>query len=59
MIKENYDFSTYTLTGLWADYMRETGSLLTDLGDSNTGQVLEYFLHYMTKKRTQSINELK
>ena len=59
MIKENYDFSTYTPTGLWADYMRETGSLLTHLGDSNTGQVLEYFLHYMTKKRTQSINELK
>ena len=54
-----YDFSAYTLTGLWADYMRETGSLLTHLGDPKTDQVLEYFLHYMTKKRTQSINELK
>ena len=59
MIKENYDFSTYALTGLWADYNRETGSHLTQLGDPKTGPVLEYFLHYMTKKRTQSINELK
>ena len=32
------------------DYNRETGSHLTQLGDPKTGQVLEYFLHYMTKK---------
>ena len=46
--------------GNWGtDYMRETGSYLTQLGIPKTIQVWEYFLYCVMKKCVRSVKELK
>ena len=42
-----------------ADYMRETGSLLTHLGCCKLSQVWTFFLYYITKKCIRSITEVR
>ena len=42
-----------------ADYMGETGSLLTHLGCFKLSQIWTFFLYFITKKCIRSINEVR